>query len=120
MKRDIKSIDDVEVKKEELPEPVKRGRGRPKKVKEETPKKSIGRPKSKTDIKVRRMLYGISFFGKMLGLTDEELDKKKLEFINNYKNSNINNSVIDDYKTDSDVESDTEKKTDKKVVNITV
>lgn len=70
-------------------EKEKKRRGRPKKEKEEKPKKPIGRPKSDTDIKTRRLLYGLTFFSKMLGLTDEEIEKKKDELLTNIKNGKV-------------------------------
>jgi len=57
----------------------KKKRGRPKKIKVEDTKKPVGRPKSKNDIKTRRLLYGITFFGKLLGVDEKVLEEKKKE-----------------------------------------
>ena len=70
-------------------EPEKKKRGRPKKEKAEKLKKPVGRPKSETDIKTRRLLYGLSFFSKMLGLSDEEIEKKKKELLENIKSGKV-------------------------------
>ena len=64
-------------------------RGRPKKVKEDKPKKPIGRPKSETDIKARRLLYGLTFFSKIIGLTDEEIETKKKVLMEKIKSGSI-------------------------------
>lgn len=89
------------------PEVDKKRRGRPKKEKVEKPKKPIGRPKSETDIKTRRLLYGLTFFSKMLGLTDEEIEKKKVELLANIKSGSIDtnsynhlsdNEIVEDKK----------------------
>lgn len=92
-KREVKEI--VEEKKNddviptEIKEQEKKKRGRPKKEKVEKPKKPIGRPKSETDIKTRRLLYGLTFFSKMLGLSDEDIEKKKKELMDNIKTGKI-------------------------------
>ena len=78
------SIEDVKPQEAE-----KKKRGRPKKEKVEKVKKPIGRPKSDTDIKTRRLLYGLTFFSKMLGLTDEEIEKKKEELLTNIKSGKV-------------------------------
>ena len=91
-KREVKEVvltDDkssVEVPPQEA---EKKRRGRPKKEKAEKAKKPIGRPKSETDIKTRRLLYGLTFFSKMLGLTDEEIEKKKEELLANIKSGKV-------------------------------
>lgn len=69
--------------------PDKKKRGRPKKEKEVKQKKPVGRPKSDTDIKTRRLLYGLTFFSKMLGLTDDEIELKKKELLENIKTGKI-------------------------------
>lgn len=95
-KREVMEITEPEVKEIEISNNEskdtveKKKRGRPKKEKEEKPKKPIGRPKSQTDIKTRRLLYGLTFFSKMLGLTDEEIEKKKDELLANIKSGKIN------------------------------
>lgn len=92
-KREVKEF--VEEKKNddviptEIKEQEKKKRGRPKKEKVEKPKKPIGRPKSETDIKTRRLLYGLTFFSKMLGLSDEDIEKKKKELMENIKTGKI-------------------------------
>jgi len=77
-KREVKEVIFMEVKETE-----KKKRGRPKKIKNEIEKKPVGRPKSKNDIKTRRLLYGLTFFGKLLGVSDDILESKKKELSNN-------------------------------------
>lgn len=103
MSKRINNISLPEEKKEEVceectvivEEPEKKKRGRPKKEKEEKPKKPVGRPKSDTDIKTRRLLYGLTFFSKMLGLSDEEIEKKKEELINNIKTGKVDTNSFE-------------------------
>lgn len=66
-------------------------RGRPKKIivddtNENKTKKSVGRPKSELDIKTRRILYGLTYYGKDLGLTEDEIKEKKKDLLNKLNN----------------------------------
>lgn len=92
-KREVKEFVEEKKNDDEIPteikEQEKKKRGRPKKEKVEKPKKPIGRPKSETDIKTRRLLYGLTFFSKMLGLSDEDIEKKKKELMENIKTGKI-------------------------------
>ena len=116
-KREVKEVvlsEDSTTKDVEPQEVDKKRRGRPKKEKVEKAKKPIGRPKSDTDIKTRRLLYGLTFFSKMLGLTDEEIEKKKEELLANIKSGKVdtneyqhltdNEQPIEKKGKDSDVE----------------
>jgi len=110
-KREVKEVPKVEeIKEVEPQEEDKKKRGRPKKEKVEKVKKPIGRPKSDTDIKTRRLLYGLTFFSKMLGLTDEEIEKKKDELLANIKSGKVDTN---EYNHISDGELPEEKKDDK-------
>jgi hypothetical protein len=93
--KDIKEL--LEEKQAEAQAEIKK-RGRPKKEKTEKPKKAIGRPKSETDIKTRRLLYGLTFFSKILGLTDEEIENKKTELLENIKSGKVS---VDSFKEDA-------------------
>ena len=76
---------ELEIKKENVevfPEPMKKSRGRPKKVVDvPVVKNPKGRPKTAVPLDVRRKMYDIRFSLRKLNTSDEDIDKV-IEYVN--------------------------------------